>query len=102
MRLTRDQASQHVLAECEIGRGHERPAGHDHQPPDDAPERDGPESNLASAETEGVGAERGTTRSRVEMRMAMVMSVTGMRGPGHRRSRADQRIDANGADFTAA
>jgi hypothetical protein len=101
MSLARDQAPQHVLAECEIGRGHERPAGHDHEPADDAPERDGSESNLARAEAEAVGAGHGTAHRRpVGVQMAMVMPVTGMRGPGHRRSRADPRIDANDAIST--
>ena len=52
LRLARDQARQHVVAEGEIGGGRGRPAGHDDQGADDDPERDRPEADLAAGMAE--------------------------------------------------
>ena len=57
--LMRDQGAQHVVAEGEIGRRRDRPAGHDHKRPDADPECDRPEAHLTSGMGECVGRPRG-------------------------------------------
>ena len=46
--LSGEQAAKHVVAECKISGGGQRPTGHDHHGADSNPERDRSESNLPS------------------------------------------------------
>ena len=52
--LPRDQTSEKIVAESEIGRGRDRPAGHDDDRADKDPKRDRSESNLPSGMGDGV------------------------------------------------
>ena len=47
--LAPDQSGEHVLVECKISSGGDRPDRHDHQRADHDPERDGADADLASA-----------------------------------------------------
>ena len=53
LRLAREQAGQHVVAEREIGGGNGRPSGHHDQRADDGPERHRSDADLPSAVTQG-------------------------------------------------
>ncbi len=52
--LPRDQASEEIVAESEIGRGRDRPAGHDDDGADKDPKRDRSEPDLPSRMGDGV------------------------------------------------
>ena len=55
-RLARHHAGENVILECEVGRGHRGPPGHNHQRADHGPERHRPEPHQAVAVAESEGA----------------------------------------------
>jgi len=65
LRLAREQAGEHIVAEGEIGGGNSRPSGHHDQRADDGPERHRPDADLSSAMTQGpAGLRRRIFRTR--------------------------------------